>query len=154
MERILNAQPEAGPKPAGRIPWGWAVGTALVMEVALIASAIGWVAIYSYAINPGQEPGVYEMHAQFSSPIVSIVLGIPFWFLACRWVGRKAGSRAVAFSLMAWLICFLIESPLYILGAATARQWLVIGISHSTKALAAYFGGRAASRWIERSKRE
>lgn len=151
MEQILSAQNGVGPARPGRIPWGWAVGTALVMEIALIASAIGWVAIYSYAINPGQESSFYEKYAQLSSPIVSIVLGIPFWFLACRWVGRKAGSRAVAFSLAAWLICFLIESPLYIFGGIKASLWLMIGISHSTKALAAYFGGRAALRWIERS---
>lgn len=35
------------------IRWPSAIVGAVIAEVALIASAFGWVAIYSYLINPG-----------------------------------------------------------------------------------------------------
>ena len=49
------------------------------------------VAIYSYLIHPGEAPSYYENYAQFASPVISVVLGIPYWFFACRWFGQKAG---------------------------------------------------------------
>jgi hypothetical protein len=66
------------------------------------------------------------------------------WFFACRWVGRKAGTRAVAMCLSAWLIVPLIDMPLGILGQANPYDWAMVAISDSTKLLAAYLGGRAA----------
>src|SRR6266850_7657143 len=95
-----------------RIPWGWVAITAVGLEVAVTLSAFAWVGIYSYLIHPGEELPYYQNYAQFASPIVSVVLGIPFWFFACRWVGRKAGTRAVAMCVWAWVILFLIDFPL------------------------------------------
>ena len=93
------------------IPWGWAAITAAGLEVAVTLAAFVWVGIYSYLIHPGEELSYYQNHAQFASPIVSVVVGIPVWFFACRWVGRKAGTRAVAMCLSAWLIVPLIDIP-------------------------------------------
>jgi hypothetical protein len=36
-----------------KINWGRAFAGALIGEIAQIAAAFGWVAIYSYLINPG-----------------------------------------------------------------------------------------------------
>jgi hypothetical protein len=131
-------------KKAGRIPWLWVIGTAIGLEVALVISAFAWVAIYSYLIHPGEAASYYENYAQSASAWVSIVLGIPYWFFACRWVGQKAGTRAVAMSVWAWFITFLIDFPLIILAEQKAYYLLIVAISHSTKVLAAYLGGRAA----------
>ena len=99
--------------PSDRIPWGWVIATAVGLEVATVASAIAWVAIYSYLIHPGEDPAYYQEYAQVSSPVIAAVLGGPYWFLGCRWIARKAGSRAVAMSLAAWLVG----------AAATANIW-------------------------------
>ena len=107
-------------------------------------SAFGWVAIYSYLIHPGEAPSYYENYAQFASPVISVVLGIPYWFFACRWVGQKAGTRAVAMCVWAWVILFLIDFPLNFLAEQSAYSWMMVAISLSTKLLAAYLGGRAA----------
>ena len=131
-----------------RIPWGWVVGTAVGLEVAMIVLAVAWVAIYSYLIHPGEEPAYYQNYAQKSSPVVSVVLGMPLWYLAFRWVGRKAGTRAVAMSVWAWFILVLIEFPLYLMSELTAYEWMMVSISLSTKLLAAYLGGRAALKSI------
>src|SRR6185436_12611970 len=84
------------------IRWGWVAVTAFVLEVAIVLSAFAWVAIYSYLIHPGEQAAYYENYAKSASPIVSIVLGIPYWFFACRRVGLKAGTRAVAMCLWVW----------------------------------------------------
>jgi hypothetical protein len=130
------------------IPWGWAAITAVGLEVAVTLSAFVWVGIYSYLIHPGEELPYYQNHAQFASPIVSVVVGIPVWFFACRWVGRKAGTRAVAMCLSAWLIVPLIDMPLGILGQAKAYDWTMVAISESTKLVAAYLGARAALKYV------
>ena len=130
------------------IPWGWVAITAVGLVVAVTLAAFVWVGIYGYLIHPGEELSYYQNYAQFASPIVSVVVGIPVWFFACRWVGRKAGTRAVAMCLSAWLIVPLIDIPLGILAQAKAYDWAMIAISDSTKLLAAYLGGRAALKHV------
>ncbi len=146
MQEASNRQ--SAVSPPNRIPWGWVVGTAVGLEVVMVISAFAWVAIYSYLIHPGEEPAYYENYAQFASPFVSVVLGIPFWFLACRRAGRKAGTRAVAMCVWAWFILFIIDMPLIFLAKPTDYNWSMVAISHSTKLLSAYLGGRAALRSV------
>lgn len=126
------------------IPWGWVVGTAVALEAALTLSAFVWVAIYSYLIHPGEKAGFYENYAQVACPWVSVVVGIPCWFLACRWVGMKAGERAVAMCIASWLVLLIIDLPINFLGEPSFYSWCMVAISHATKLLAAYLGGRAA----------
>ncbi|MCM3902630.1 MAG: hypothetical protein ND866_13065 [Pyrinomonadaceae bacterium] len=130
------------------IPWGWVVITAVGLVVAVTLAAFVWVGIYSYLIHPGEDLSYYQNYAQFASPIVSVVVGIPVWFFACRWVGRKAGTRAVAMCLSAWLIVPVIDIPLSLLGQAKAYDWAMVALSNSTKLLAAYLGGRAALKYV------
>ena len=135
------------------IPWGWVAITAVGLVLAVTLAAIAWVVIYSYLIHPGEEVSYYQNYAQFASPIVSVVVGIPFWFFACRWVGRKAGARAVAMCLSAWFIVPVIDIPLSLLGQATVYGWAMVVISDSTKLLAAYLGGMAALKYVLRMRR-
>ena len=135
------------------IPWGWVAITAVGLVVAVTLAALVWVGIYSYLIHPGEELPYYQNYAQFASPIVSVVVGIPVWFFVCRWVGRKAGTRAVAMCLTAWLIVPLIDIPLGILGLAKVYDWTMIAISDSTKLLAAYLGGMAALKYVIGTRR-
>ena len=131
-----------------RIPWGWVVVTALGLEIALIISAVAWVVIYSYLIHPGEDQAYYENHAKFSSPIVALVAGMPFWFFACRWVTRKAGTRAVQMALWAWLIVFIIDIPLIVFGKPRIHDWLIVALAYATKLVAAYLWGRAALKHV------
>jgi len=135
------------------IPWGWVALIVVGLEIALIVSAFAWVAIYSYLISPGHDLPYYEKHAEFASPIVSVVVGIPYFFFASRWVGRKAGMRAVATCLWVWFIIFSIDVLLILVGGPNAYIVSIAAISHATKVLAAYFGGRAALRDVLRSPR-
>lgn len=137
---------------ANRFPWGWAVGTALVLEVALVASTFGWVAIYSYVIHPGETLPFYERYAQAIGPILSVVVGIPYWFFACWWVGRNVGTRAVAVSVAAWCVLVAIDVPLNFLADLRAVDWIMVAISMLTKLLAAYLGAKAALRDVPQAR--
>ena len=144
MQEISQSQQPVSCAQGDHIPWSWVALTVVGLEIALVLSAVAWVAIYSYLINPGHDLVYYQNHAQFASPIVSVVVGMPYLFFACRWVGRKAGTRAVAMCLSVWFILFIIDVLLVLLGGATAYIWAMVAISHVTKMLAAYFGGKTA----------
>src|SRR6185436_18661193 len=146
MQDISRTQTAVNPAEGDHIPWGWVALTVVGLETALVLSAVAWVAIYSYLINPGHDLPYYQKHAEFASPIVSVVVGIPYFFLACRWVGRKAGTRAVATGLWVWFIVFMIDMLLILVAGLNAYVGVMLAISHVTKMLAAYFGGKAALR--------
>ena len=148
MQEVSDGASAVSQEKGDHIPWGWVAVTAVGLEFAVTLAAFVWVGIYSFLIHPGEELPYYQNHAQFASPIVSVVVGIPAWFFACRWVGRKAGTRAVAMCLSIWLIVPLIDIPLGIIGQAKAYDWTMIAISDSTKLLAAYLGGRAALKYV------
>ena len=153
MQEISQSQQPVSHAQGDHIPWGWVALTVVGLEIALVLSAVAWVAIYSYVINPGHDLVYYQNHAQFASPIVSVVVGMPYLFFACHWVGRKAGTRAVAMCLWVWFILFIIDVLLVLLGGATAYVWAMMAISHVTKMLAAYFGGKTALKDVQRIRR-
>ncbi len=150
MQDISRTQAAVNRADGDHIPWGWLALTVVALEIALVLSAVAWVAIYSYLIDPNHDLPYYQKHAEFSSPIVSVAVGIPYLFFACRWVGRKAGIRAVATSLWVWLILFTIDVLLILVGGPDAYIGAMLALSHSTKILAAYFGGKAALRDVFR----
>ena len=152
MQEITRSQPAVNHAEGDHIPWGWVALTVVGLEIALILSAIAWVAIYSYLINPGHDMPYYQKHAEFASPIVAVIVGMPYLFFACRWVGRKAGTRAVATSLCVWIILFIIDVLLVLLGGPNVYIGVMLALSHITKMLAAYFGGKAALREVRRSR--
>jgi len=153
MQEISQSQQPVSRAQGDHIPWSWVALTVVGLEIALVLSAVAWVAIYSYLINSGQDLVYYQNHAQFASPIVSVVVGMPYLFFACRWVGRKAGTRAVATCFCVWFILFVIDVLLLLLGGGTAYIWAMMAISHVTKLLAAYIGGKTALKDVQRIRR-
>jgi hypothetical protein len=79
---------------SSRIRWGWAIGGFLALEAVGIAAAFAWVAIYSYVLNPGRSLAEYQAYAQVSSPVVSLVVGVPAFLLAGVWFRRRLGPGA------------------------------------------------------------
>ena len=150
MQEASRTQADVNRTRGDHIPWGWIALTVVGLEIALVLSAFAWVAIYSYLINPGHDLPYYQKHAEFASPIVSVAVGIPYLFLACRWLGRKAGTRAVATCLWVWFILFIIDVLLILAGGLNAYMGAMVALSHVTKMLAAYFGGKAALRDVLR----
>jgi hypothetical protein len=126
--------------------WGAIVGLAVLAEVLLIASAVLYVVIYSYAINPHQPNSVYEAHARVASPWVSIAVGLPLLYLFSPWIARRSPA-GLANGLAIWACLFVVDNAILI-GAAGFKGitdilpfWLA---SHATKLLGAWAGGRGA----------
>jgi hypothetical protein len=122
-----------------KIHWGRAAGGALVAEIAQIAAAFGWVAIYSYLVNPGQPMATYEAHAQASGPWVSILAGAPIFYAASRWIAK---TRPTALALFG--IFFVIDGALLVgmMESWTGAFFLLIALSYVTKLCACALGGR------------
>lgn len=111
----------------------------MAAEVAQVAAAFFWVAIYSYAINPGQPLAVYQQHAQDSGPWVSIIAGFIIFYAASRWIGRSVPTA------MALFVVFLaIDGLLLVLASAEASVsvFALVGASYASKLVACYVGGR------------
>jgi hypothetical protein len=128
-----------------KINWGRAFGGALIAEIATIAAAFGWVAIYSYVIDPGQPVATYQAHAQASGPWVSLFAGAPIFYAASRWIAR---SQPTALALFA--IFFVIDGALLV---GMVEDWtsmptstfILIGLNFLTKLGACTLGGRHGS---------
>lgn len=121
------------------VHWLRAIGGAVLAEAAQIAAAFLWVAIYSYAINPGQPMAVYQQHAQDSGPWVSILAGSVIFYSASRWIARSLPTA------MALFVVFLaIDGLLLVLASveASISFFVLAGASYATKLLACYLGGR------------
>src|SRR5262245_63285042 len=82
-----------------KIHWGRACAGALIAEITQIAAAFGWVAIYSYLINPGQPMATYEAHAQASGPWVSILAGMAIFYAASRWIAKSVPTAIALFGI-------------------------------------------------------
>lgn len=122
-----------------KINWGRAIAGSLIAEIAQIAAAFGWVAIYSYLINPGQPLATYQAHAQASGVWVSIFAGAPIFYAASRWIAK---SRPTALALFG--IFFVIDGALLV---AMVEDWtsvplVLVGLSFLTKLGAWALGGR------------
>ena len=74
----------------------WGILAALLLHIAMIALAVAWVALYSYALDPGHDRAFYEAYAGRSSPIVSLLAGGPVFYLAAALLTRRRGSAAAA----------------------------------------------------------
>ena len=124
-----------------KIDWGRASAGALIAEITQIAAAFGWVAVYSYLINPGQPMATYEAHAQASGPWVSILAGAPIFYAASRWIARSRPTSLALFGIF-----FVIDGALLVgmMDRWTGLAFLQVGLSYLTKLGACALGGRPA----------
>lgn len=123
------------------IQWGRAVLGAVLGEVLQVAATFGWVAIYSYLINPGHPAETYQRYAQAAGPYVSIVAGAPVFYLVSRWVARSVPTAVALFAVF-----LVLDGVLLIVGVDrwTAALLVQAAASYLTKLAACYLGGRHA----------
>ena len=122
-----------------KINWGRAFGGALIAAIAQIAASFGWVAIYSYVIDPGQPIATYQAHAQASGPWVSILAGAPIFYAASRWIARSLPTALALFAIV-----FVVDGALVV---GMVEEWTrglvaLVTVSYLTKLGACALGGR------------
>lgn len=125
------------------VSWLRALVGAIGAEVATIACAVGWVAVYSHLINAGQTLELYQAYAQRSAPWVAVIAGAPIFYAAGRWIARTRASALALFGvyllLDASLIAFSGEPVERLPLGFIAASWL-------TKLIACYWGGSDGER--------
>jgi hypothetical protein len=129
------------------VRWGAALGGMLLAEVAQIAAAFAWVALYSYLIHTGETPAYYQRYAQASGPWVSIVAGTPIFYWVCRWVCRKVPSRAWPTAMALWGLLVVVDGALvFSAGKPSPRDLGFVAASYLLKLAACHLAGRSAAR--------
>ncbi len=129
------------------IRWGAAFGGMLLAEVAQIAAAFAWVALYSYLVHPGETPAFYQRYAEVSGPWVSILAGTPIFYLVCRWIGSRDPARAWPTAMALFGLFALLDLTLMLsAGAPSPRLVGFIAASYLLKLLACHLAGRRAAR--------
>ena len=116
------------------IRWGAALGGMLVAEIAQIAAAFAWVALYSYLVHPGETPAFYQSYAQISGPWVSLLAGTPIFYLTCRWIGSRVPSRAWPTAMALFGLFVLVDLPLvFAAGTPSPRTLGFVAASYLLK---------------------
>ncbi len=124
--------------------WLKIIGWAILIHIILITLSFIEVFIYSILINPGQDQSVYDSHAQLSAPYISIILGIPLFYIVARRMAKKHPGLEIriaiwlAFSYM--VLDFLILIPFQI---DWSSHWWIFLLSFGTKLFAAHWGARS-----------
>jgi hypothetical protein len=115
----------------------------LLAMVAQIAAAFTWVAFYSYVIHPGETPAFYERYAMEASPWVSVVAGMPIFYLICRWIGSQVPARAWPTAMALFGLYVLLDLALVASwGAPSPRLAGILATSYLLKFLACHLAGR------------
>lgn len=130
-----------------RVHWGRAVAGFVVLEIVMIAAAFGWVAIYSHLLRPGQSFESYQAYARVSSPIVSLVVGVPAFFAAGIWLRRRLGAAAFPTAAAMAALYLLLEAAVILAVAPEQRSsaWLFLA-NVPTKIGAILLGARSRRR--------
>ena len=119
--------------------WAKLLGLAVLAEVALIASAVLFMLIYSAAIHPGEQSAFYNAQARVLLPYIAIAVSFPLFFLLARW---SDGWRN---ALIFWGVHVGIDVAISLAtdGVSGLRAILPLWLlSQSAKLLGCWFGGR------------
>jgi hypothetical protein len=129
-------------KPA----WVFAVVGYILVEVILVAAAFGWVALYSYAVHPGEAATYYQSYAQNASPIVALVVGIPLFFLSGRLFRGMVPDRAQATIVTMVAISVVVTlAVLIMMREDRVYQWALASINWSAQLCAGWLGSKRHS---------
>ena len=124
--------------------WGAALAGVFIAEIIMITAAFTWVAIYSHLIHPGEAPSFYQQYAALASPWVSLVVGVPTFYLICRRIGRKAPASSLTTAMLFFGIYLAIDLSLFLVAGTGALSALFVVLNYSFKFGACYRGGKDA----------
>lgn len=124
--------------------WGAALAGVLIAEIIMIAAAFAWVAIYSHLIHPGEALSFYQQYAALASPWVSLVVGVPTFYLICRRIGRKTPESSLPTAMVFFGFYLVIDLSLFLVAGTGTLSALFVVLNYSFKFGACYRGGKDA----------
>lgn len=128
------------------VRWAAAIGGMLLVEVLMIALAIGWVAIYSHLIEPGLPVSAYQEYAMKASPWVALITGVPLFYVACRWIGASKPGKAWPTSMAMFAFYLLLDVPFVLLAPGPQLSIGFLALNWTAKGIACHLGGKHAAR--------
>ncbi|NND70791.1 MAG: hypothetical protein HKN43_04370 [Rhodothermales bacterium] len=122
------------------------LGLAVLYMIVNVGASILLVAVYAYAINPGQTPEFYQQFAEASAPYSTIFVGAPLifglgWWIARRWPDDLATKSAIGI----WVIYAVMDLAITGSVGMTRRLAIFTAISLVTKFVAILLGARVGS---------
>ena len=116
-------------------------GLAILTMITLVIISILEVSIYSYLIYPGQNPQVYEAHAEASAPFISGIFGFLVFYLIARFWKKKRTpdllKRILLFPLIYVLLDIIIITSA---GVAWSEFFIIFVLANAAKFLGSYLG--------------
>lgn len=126
-----------------RVRWISALVGAVLAEVAVIAAAFAWVTVYSYLIRPGLTLSDYEAYAEQASPWVSVIAGLPVFFLAARWAGGREPNSALPTAVALFGIYLVGDLAILLVSGPSVTVLLIGALGYLTKLLGCWLGARS-----------
>ena len=119
--------------------WAKLLGLAALAEVALIASAVVFMLIYSSAVHPGETPEFYRLQARALVPYVAIAVSFPLFYWMSKWTGGWRFALVFFAAHLAMDIAISLASDGLHGITAILPLWLT---SQAAKLLGCWFGSR------------
>src|SRR5688572_1026239 len=117
----------------GRVRWGRALAGFLILEVVMIAAAVGWVAIYSHLLRPGEAFEHYQAYAGRASPVVALVVGLPLFFLVGRRFRSTLGADALPTAVALVAIWLAVDGALLAAAGGDGYNWVMLLGNYPTR---------------------
>jgi hypothetical protein len=131
-----------------RVLWAW-----LALEVVLVSTAFGWVAIYSHVIAPGHALAHYEDYAHRASPVVALAISAPVFGAFGYLCGRRRGTAGGEFARATTLLFLAIDAALVaVVAGASGGTWLVGSAAAALKVAGVVLGGCLGARAADARK--
>ena len=122
------------------VRWGRVIGLAGLAEVLLVLASILYMVIYGF-FYPGHPEEFYQQHVRVAGPWISIVAGMPIFFLFARWLARDSVVAALAF----FAIWAALDNSILVAIDGASGIWRIFPLwaaSHATKLLSVWAGAR------------
>ncbi len=123
-----------------KFPWLRIILWAVLIHVILISISIFEVFLYSL-LNPGLDNSLYEEHAKFSAPYVSIIFGLFIFILVLRHLGKKRIQQRFKIALVLPIIYTIKDFAIVHMSGVNWDEHLIIFlISFLVKMAGAFIG--------------
>jgi hypothetical protein len=129
-----------------QVSWRLALAGVLGAELTLVSAAFAWVALYSHLIRPGEPIEFYRHYALGASPWVSLLVGIPVFYLVCRWIRARIPANALATATGLFGLYLLLEAPFVLLNDNPLMPYWLPPAGWAAKGLASYLGAMPSRR--------
>ena len=113
----------------------------MLTMVTLVLISFLEVAVYSYLINPGQDPLVYDAHANDSAPYISGIFGFIIFFLVARYWKRKGLDHVGKLAILYPLIYILLDILIITTAGVNWSDFIIIFLlANAAKSLGSFLG--------------